>query len=132
MTPKVRLLAREPTAESREEGGSPETKEVPETLPSAPKPNELQAVKGTRVELEGPIESISDGRLVVRGQTVIVTDETELVGTLVQGAVVTVEALRQDDGSLIAVEVIVAGEREKPEPPERPDRGGREGGGKRP
>ena len=132
LTPKVRLLAREPAAESREEGGSPETKEVPETLPSAPKPNELQAVKGTRVELEGPIESISEGQPVIRGQTVIVTDETELVGTLVQGAVVTIEALRQDDGSLIAVEVIVAGEKEKPEPPERPDRGGGQGGGRRP
>ena len=129
LTPQVRVLAREPKAMSQEEGGSPETNEAPGTLPSGPETGVLQAVKGAKVELEGPIESISDGRLVIRGQPVLITDETEVVGTLVQGAVVTVEALRQDDGTWIALEVIVAGEREKPEVPERPDGGGGKGGG---
>ena len=113
LTPQVRVLTQEPTAEVPEEGGSPETEKVPQTVPSGPEPGELQGVKGTKVEMEGPIESIGDDWLVIRGQTVIVTDETEEVGTLVQGAVVTVEALRQDDGSLIAVEVIVAGRETK-------------------
>ena len=58
-------------------------------------------------EIEGTIESLTDTGIVVDGQEIIIDETTEIEGILAVGTMVEVEALVQDDGSLLALEVEV-------------------------
>ena len=57
------------------------------------------------VEFHGLIESKADGSWVISGISVVVDTQTELKGYLEVGNFVNVEALTQEDGSLLALEI---------------------------
>jgi len=68
---------------------------------------DLDGGEDEEFEIEGTIESLTDTGIVVDGQEIIIDETTEIEGTLEVGAIVEVEALVQDDGSLLALEVEV-------------------------
>jgi hypothetical protein len=57
------------------------------------------------VEFYGVIETKSEGSWMISGVRVLVDAQTELKGTLEIGDLVKVEALTQEDGSLLALEI---------------------------
>ena len=68
------------------------------------------APEASKVEIEGTIESLNaDGSLVVNGITVVIGPDSEIKGSLVEGAVVKLEGLIQEDGTLLARELKIRG-----------------------
>jgi predicted RecA/RadA family phage recombinase len=60
---------------------------------------------GEKMEFTGVVESIGADSWVIDGKTVAITAETEIKGTIVVGDTVTVHAIRNPDGTLIAREI---------------------------
>ncbi|MCH7625678.1 MAG: hypothetical protein IIC83_07115 [Chloroflexi bacterium] len=69
------------------------------------------------VKFEGVVQRLTDNGFVIRGHRIAISDLTEIEGELTQGAMVKVEAIILEDGSILAKEIVVKGER-----PERPSR----------
>ncbi|RME12138.1 MAG: hypothetical protein D6802_05100, partial [Ardenticatenia bacterium] len=62
------------------------------------------------VEIVAPIEAMGDGTIVVAGQTVHLTDATEIKGQIDVGTMVKVHVFLADDGTLVAREIEPADE----------------------
>ena len=123
LLPKIKLLAKEPKDKPGDGDGPGDGGGG--TLPPPPPEISAQDTTGERVNIEGPIGSLGGGQLRIRGQTVLLTDQTQVAGTLSHGSFARVEAIRQDDGSFVAVEVVMVDEKgKKPEKPGPADRGG--------
>jgi hypothetical protein len=66
-----------------------------------------------RVEFRGEVEDLSSGQVVISGITLIITDDTQIDGTLADGARVFLVARTVHDGPPIAQRIVVVG----PAPP---------------
>ena len=69
----------------------------------------LLAGRYEEVEYYGVIEEMEASQWVIGGYTVLIDSDTELSGALEIGTRVKVEALTQDDGSLLAIEISAEG-----------------------
>ncbi|MDO8568986.1 MAG: DUF5666 domain-containing protein, partial [Dehalococcoidales bacterium] len=65
----------------------------------------LQAQRAQASELNGTIESVSNSGVIMNGKIVAINGATNVEGTLVPGAAVTITAKVQPDGSLVAVKI---------------------------
>ncbi len=72
----------------------------------------LLAGRYEEVEYFGVIEEMEASQWVISGYTVLINSDTELSGALEVGTRVKVEAVTQDDGSLLAIEISAEGEDE--------------------
>ena len=63
---------------------------------------------GTKVEFSGELTAMNGNEWIVNGMTVIVTDMTELKGTLEIGAMVSVEGYQLENGSVEAYKIKVS------------------------
>lgn len=64
----------------------------------------------SKVEFAGEVSSLGPGEWVIDGQTVSVDADTEIEAGIVVGDAVKVEAMAQEDGSLVAFEIKMADE----------------------
>ncbi|MCH8061675.1 MAG: hypothetical protein IH861_04150 [Chloroflexi bacterium] len=69
------------------------------------------------VKFEGVVQRLTDNGFLIRGHRIAISDLTEIDGELTQGAMVKVEAIILEDGSIVAKEIEV-----KDEKPERRSR----------
>lgn len=60
-------------------------------------------------EFEGTVQGVGNTSIVVDGKTMMINGDTEIKGTLAVGDKVEIEAVRQNDGSLLATAVEVEG-----------------------
>lgn len=59
------------------------------------------------LELKGTINDLTDDSFDIGDNTIFIGDSTKIEGQLVEGATIEVEAITQDNGSLLAVEIEV-------------------------
>ena len=107
LTPQVKVLALEPMLESADGAGAPDVKSGTGTGRGGQAGRGPMAGKEMELEIEGPIQSLAEDQLVIRGQTVLLTEETEITGIPSERSFAKVEAARQEDGSLLALKIIV-------------------------
>ncbi|MDP3061879.1 MAG: DUF4382 domain-containing protein [Chloroflexota bacterium] len=113
MTPVVRVLAHraestlaaEKLDSEKERPAAPgQEKVTPKPTPSGKEtPSEVRLL--AQVEIEGPVQSLSQRELVVRGQPIQIPEGKVQQGDVKQSQRVVVVAQEQPDGSLVAVEV---------------------------
>ncbi len=99
------LTSQENTALPAELGSSAAT---PETSEITPSPDMNVSSTDEDVELVAPVEAIGDGTIVVAGQTLQITDQTEIKGELETGAPVKVRVTITADGVAVAREIELA------------------------
>lgn len=66
-------------------------------------------------ELKGTAENLTATSIIINGQTIIINANTKIEGTLSAGAKVEVEAVRQANGSLLALEIEVENDEDSDE-----------------
>lgn len=69
--------------------------------------DENETSHGKHIKIEGTAANVTGTNLVVDGKTIEINDATKIKGSLANGAAVEVKAIKQSDGSLLAVKIKV-------------------------